>query len=216
MGAIKRNHFTGGANLTPDSPDALADILRDMADDLVAMKAEEGVSRGNALVVDITSSRTKFIATLTALDGDSGVTDTDYAATQSPAALTAAAILAPSALVAQLNAIRADLIALRAKIITFTAKLDLDGAGSGVIDTNYSALWPPAALTASAAITTLEQAAAMINQLIADRAALAATYAGILAKLDLDAGVNLTTYLATHAAAAPTAGAIAVLLTSKA
>jgi hypothetical protein len=216
MGTITKDYGTGGSGLIGKGPSgskrfpAIADLLRDVASDLVAMKAEEAISRGNALVVDITSSRTKFIATLTALDGDSGVTDTDFAATQSPAALTAAAILTTSQIIAQLNAVRVDLIALRAKMITFVAKLDAD---AGVTDTNYAALWTPAALTATAAITTLAQVAVMVNQLIVDRAALAATYAGILAKLDADGTVNLTTYLATHAAAAPTAGAMTALLT---
>jgi len=219
MGTIYKDYGTGGSGLQSSSGSGtgagslrhppIATVLRDIAADLLASKAEALVARGNALVVDITSSRTKFIAMCTALDGDSGVADTDYAATQSPAALTAAAIVAPSALVAQLNAVRADLVALRAKIITATAKLDADGT---VTDTNYGALWTPAALT-SVVITTLAQAAAALNALIADRAALAATYAGILAKLDADATVNLTTYLATHAAAAPTAGAVSVLTT---
>ena len=219
MATILKDYGAGGAGFGPihgisgTAPSKrhppLALVLREIAADLLAMKSEEAVSRGNALVVDITSSRTKFIAMCTALDGDSGVTDTDFVATQSPAALTATAIVSPSALVAQLNAIRADLVALRAKIITATAKLDAD---AGVTDTNYTALWTPAALT-SAVITTLAQAAAQVNALVADRAALAATYAGILAKLDADATVNLTTYLATHAAAAPTAGTLTALST---
>jgi hypothetical protein len=42
-----------------------------------------------------------------------------------------------------LNAAQADLAALRAAIIGITAKLDAD---AGVTDTNYGALWNPAAL----------------------------------------------------------------------
>lgn len=38
----------------------------------------------------------------------------------------------------------ADLVAARAAIVGITAKLDADG---GVTDTNYAALWDPAALT---------------------------------------------------------------------
>ena len=45
------------------------------------------------------------------------------------------------------TALLADTTAIRASAIGVNAKLDLD---AGVTDTNYSALWNPAALTASA------------------------------------------------------------------
>ncbi len=214
MVAIRKKHFTGGAKLTPDggARDDLAEILRDVADDLTNSKADAAVSRGNALVVDLADLRTKFIAALGALDGDSGVTDTNYAATQSPAALTAAAIVSSSGLIAQLNALVVDDAAIRAKIITALAKLDAD---AGVTDTNYAALWTPAAMT-GAAITTLAQAPALVNKLVADRAALRAALVGAYAKLDLDGTVNLTTYAATYTPVAPTAGTMSVALTTKA
>lgn len=214
MVAIKKKHFTGGAKLTPDggARDDLAEILRDISDDLLAMKGDAAVARGNALVVDIADLRTKFIAALGALDGDSGVSATDYAATQSPAALTATAIVSSSQVVAQLNALVADDVAIRAKIITALAKLDGD---AGVADTNYAALWTPPALTA-AVITSLSGAAALINKLLADRAAMKTALAGAYAKLDADGTVNLTTYAATYTPVAPTAGTLSVLLTSKA
>jgi hypothetical protein len=218
---IYKDFGTGGAGLNPAPGSAtsngskrhppLAEALRSIVDDLVAAKAEVGVSRGNALLVDVTDLRTKFIAALTALDGDSGVTDTNYAATQSPAALTATAILSPSQLLAQLNALRVDLIAIRASLITAYAKLDAD---AGVTDTNYGTVAAPAALTA-VTITDLSAAATLINQLVVDRAALRTSLGLALAKLDADATVNLTTYAATHAAAAPTAGSLTALSTLK-
>jgi hypothetical protein len=208
---IRKDSFDGAANIDQSSgtEPTLAETLRDIAGDLVSMKAEAMIANANLLVTDITDSRTKFIAALTALDGDTGVTDTNYVATQSPAALTVASITNSANLVALLNAGNVDLAALRAKMITLLAKLDADTL---VGDTNYAALWTPAALT-GATITTQAQAATQFKALVADRAALRATWAGILAKLDADSGVTLTTYLATHAAAAPTTIAVAALAT---
>ena len=45
----------------------------------------------------------------------------------------------------QFNLLVDDVAALRASIVGITAKLDLD---AGVTDTNYAALWDPAAMTA--------------------------------------------------------------------
>lgn len=218
MATIFKDYGSGGSGLISKAGTsgssgsrrhpAIADVLRDLADDLVAIKAEGGVARGNALVVDIADLRTKFIAALTALDGDSGVTDTNYAATQSPAALTATAIVSPSALLAQLNALVVDYGEIRGHIIAALAKLDADG---GVTDTNYAALWTPPALTA-AAITDLSAAPALINALVADRAAMRTALAGAYAKLDADGTVNLTTYAATYTPVAATAGSMSALL----
>lgn len=56
------------------------------------LSKESGVSTVRELfeatVDDLTEFRTQFIAALTKLDNDAGVTDTDYASTLSPAALT--------------------------------------------------------------------------------------------------------------------------------
>jgi len=71
MATIKTSFGSGGRNLSPGGgvgAPSLALALRDVADDLTAL-------------------RTKFVATLTKLDADGGVTDTNYVATQSPAAL---------------------------------------------------------------------------------------------------------------------------------
>lgn len=73
MSTILTNFGTGGANLCPDggagSP-SLALTLRDIADDLASI-------------------RTKVNATLTKLDADAGVTDTNYSALNAiPALLT--------------------------------------------------------------------------------------------------------------------------------
>ena len=71
MAAIKESFGEGGANLAPGgaagSPD-LATALRDMADDLAAL-------------------RTAHNALLAKLDADAGVTDTNYAALHTVAAL---------------------------------------------------------------------------------------------------------------------------------
>lgn len=214
MTAIKKSHFSGGSKLVPDGgpADSLADILRDIADDLLDIKSDAGVSRGNALVVDIADLRTKFIAAMAALDGDSGVTDTNYAALETPAALTASAIVSASQLLAQLNALVADDVAIRTKIIAALVKLDAD---AGVTDTTYASLWTPPALTA-AVITSLSAAPALINKLLVDRAAMKTALVGAYAKLDADAGVNLTTYAATYTPVAPTAGTLSAPRTTKA
>ncbi|OHD18506.1 MAG: hypothetical protein A2Y38_13890 [Spirochaetes bacterium GWB1_59_5] len=69
MATITTLFGSGGAGLFPGGQTpSIADALRDIADDLAAL-------------------RTKFVATLVKLDADAGVTDTDYAATQTPAAL---------------------------------------------------------------------------------------------------------------------------------
>lgn len=71
MAAIKTSFGSGGSGLTPNKSSGtvhLAGALRDIADDLASL-------------------RTKFINTLTKLDADSGVGDTNYVATQTPAAL---------------------------------------------------------------------------------------------------------------------------------
>jgi len=64
MASIKTSFGTGGANLTPGGGSAspsLATALRHTADDLDTLK-------------------TKLNATLTKLDADAGVTDTNYSA----------------------------------------------------------------------------------------------------------------------------------------
>jgi hypothetical protein len=71
MATITKRFGSGGANVAPGNSagtPSLATTLRDVADDL-------------------TSLRTKFVATLVKLDADAGVTDANYAATQTPAAL---------------------------------------------------------------------------------------------------------------------------------
>jgi hypothetical protein len=71
MATIKTTFGSGGAGVTPGgasgSPN-LATVLRDIADDLTALRGS---------VVAITAK----------LDLDAGVTDTNYAATTNPAAL---------------------------------------------------------------------------------------------------------------------------------
>ena len=70
MSTITVKRYSGGAKLTPKSPEeGLAEDMRDVADDLAALRAA---------IVGITAK----------LDADAGVTDTDYAATWDPAALT--------------------------------------------------------------------------------------------------------------------------------
>ena len=71
MSTITENFGTGGANLTPANSSgdpSLAQALRDVAD-------------------DFTEIRDQFIALLAKLDGDAGITDTNYEATLTPAAL---------------------------------------------------------------------------------------------------------------------------------
>jgi hypothetical protein len=70
MAAITTTFGEGGRNLVPPTAGtpSLATALRDVADDLAEI-------------------RTQFIALLTKLDSDAGVTDTDYASTLTPAAL---------------------------------------------------------------------------------------------------------------------------------
>jgi hypothetical protein len=69
MTAIKTNFGAGGANVNPGhgNPD-LATTLREIADDLAEL-------------------RTQFIALLAKLDGDGGITDTDYESSLTPSAL---------------------------------------------------------------------------------------------------------------------------------
>lgn len=211
MATIEADYGTGGSGLAKGAArhPLLADVLRDMAADLLALKGEEGVSRGNALVVDVADLRTKFISTLAKLDADAGVTDVNYAALASPAALTAVAGVSSSALIAQLNALRVDLAAFRTAFIVALAKLDLDAT---VTATNYASLHTPAALTA-VAITTMAEVPDAINALRADRAALVAKDAAVLAKLDAEVGVTDVNYAALGTPAAPTAGALTALLT---
>lgn len=71
MANIKTSFGSGGANLAPGGTNgtpSLATALRDVADDLAAV-------------------RSGLVATLAKLDADDGVTDTNYAATLTPAAL---------------------------------------------------------------------------------------------------------------------------------
>src|SRR5688572_18750202 len=97
---IHADYGTGGAGLNP-SPGSgssarhppLATVLRAFIDDMVTMKAEELVSRGAALLVDVANTRSQLIVLLAKLDDDAGVTDTTYEATHTPAALTAVANL---------------------------------------------------------------------------------------------------------------------------
>jgi len=79
---------------------------------------------------------------------------------------------------------------------------------------NYALLWTPAAITATT-ITTLAEAAACLTKIAADLAAVRAGYVGMLAKLDLDAGVTDTNYASSAAVGALTVGARAALLTIK-
>lgn len=107
------------------------------------------------------------------LDADAGVVDTNYGALWNPVAVTSgtggptSAIpydVAPQAV--------SSLLLMQASIIGVLKKLDLD---TGVTDTNYTALWAPAAATV---------------------AALVASIAGFAAKLDADAGVTDTNFAA--------------------
>lgn len=219
MSTIYKDYGSGGAGLTgiagisggsgSQRHPPIAQVLRDVADDVLAMRAEAAVARGNALVVDVAAFRTAFIVVLAKLDDDAGVTDTDYEALATPAALTAAAIVSTADLVAQLNALRVDLGVIRTAVILALAKLDDDATVNG---TNYESLWTPAALTSAATIAALSEATEQINELIADRAALRTALAGIIAKLNLDSGVTDTNYVGVGA---PTAGVLAPLLTIK-
>lgn len=84
MATIPKDYGTGGSGLIGKGPSgskrhpALPDVLRDMADDLEALRTNQ-----NAM-------RTSVLATLTKLDADAGVTDTNYAATNPPPAALAA------------------------------------------------------------------------------------------------------------------------------
>lgn len=213
MTTIKSTFAKGGAGLsTPDHEGvALVDTLRDIADDLLAIKGESAVANLNAGVADITSLRTKLIATLAKLDADATVNSTDYAATFTPAALTAAVITGASGAVALANALIVDITAWRTKFVLALAHLDAD---TGVTDTNYAALWTPAAITATA-ITTSAEVPSAVTKIAADLAAIRTAYAGALAKLDADAGVTDTNYASTAAIAALTIGVLATLLTIK-
>ncbi len=68
MATIPLDFGKAGKGVTSDGTPQLADVARDIADDL-------------------TELRTRLIAVLAKLDLDAGVTDTNYAALQTPAAL---------------------------------------------------------------------------------------------------------------------------------
>lgn len=102
MATILATFGSGGSHLTPSNGGvpSLALALRDIADDLAAIKAKTNADTTDiaavrtqvaALVVDVGAHRTAYNATLAKLDADAGVTDTNYAATNPAAALTAAA-----------------------------------------------------------------------------------------------------------------------------
>lgn len=98
-----------------------------------------------------------------------------------------------------------DLNNLFTTIIGITAKLDAD---AGVVDTNYTALWTPAAVVAGAGGPTAnppyDVAGAAANDLNVMRIALT----GILKKLDQDTGVADTNYAALWTPATATAAAL--------
>jgi len=217
MTTIFNDYGTGGASITTraDTPAAsrrhppLALTLRDIAADLLALVASLAVTIANLGVADITSLRTKFIATLAKLDADASVNSTDYASSFTPAALTAAIITTSTGLVALVNALIVDVTAWRTQFVLALAHLDVD---TGVTDTTYASLWTPAAITATS-ITTLSQVPAALTAIRADLTAIRAAYVGLLAKLDLDAGVTDTNYASSAAVAALTIQPMTTLLT---
>lgn len=98
---------------------------------------------------------------------------------------------------------------LQTGIRALTAKLDAD---AGVTDTNYGALWNPAASDLTTLRNSIRGIAAKLdldagvtdtnyialwNPLTVTEAVLRASFNGILAKLDLDAGVTDTNYSST-------------------
>lgn len=172
------------------------------------------------VMVDLEELNSSLDAIHAQLDGDATVTDTDYASGD-PAAVTSlpSVIDGPRGLGAsqgldtQYHAftatVLADMTAIRGAVVALTAKLDAD---TGVTDANYASTWNPAALTVAAdtfsdyetrngvAPFPLSADYASIRtfagQAVADIAANRAAIVGITAKLDLDAGVTLTTYAA--------------------
>ena len=109
---------------------AITDNVNNIAADPIK---SNGVFQG-AVVTLLGTIRTKFVALTAKLDGDGGVTDTDYAATWDFAALDANQVsqggVNQPALYTRLALISTNWIGL-------LAKLDDDG---GVTDTNYEAL----------------------------------------------------------------------------
>lgn len=80
MATIPKDYGSGGSGIIGKGPSgskrhpSLADVLRDGADDMATLRTA------------FNSLRTAYLATLTKLDADGGVTDTNYAATNPPPA----------------------------------------------------------------------------------------------------------------------------------
>lgn len=74
-------HIADLNRLTPAARDAaLGQVIADL------------IAQNNALVADLGTMRTKLNATLTKLDGDTGVAATDYNSTNAMPALTATSV----------------------------------------------------------------------------------------------------------------------------
>lgn len=147
-----------------------------------------GIKQGD--LVDLLSSiKTKFNAILTKLDGDTGVTGTDFNSLW--------AVSLPSGI----TTTEAKGIRDQGQVVTFLdtfitnfnavlAKLDLDG---GVADTNYASLW---ALTdvVDGSRDGIKQIGLFQSSLVKLLDNIIANIAGLNAKIDLDGTVNLTNY----------------------
>lgn len=147
-----------------------------------------GIKQGD-LVDLLVSMRTKFNAILTKLDGDSGVTDTDYSSTLALAAPDGLNTTHPKGVRHQ-GVVVTFLNTFITKFNLLLAKLDLDG---GVADTNYVALW---ALTdvVDGARDGVKQIGVFQSCEVKLLDTIIAKVAGLNAKLDLDGTVNLTNY----------------------
>lgn len=98
MATIVATFGTGLSGLTPSGSGTptLAVILRDIADDLTALRTPSAAvpakidTDHTALNAEITSLRACIVGIVAKLDLDAGVTDTNYTSLWTPAAFTAA------------------------------------------------------------------------------------------------------------------------------